>query len=206
VGALFGCAITTGFGVVENNAQVKIGESVVVFGAGGIGLNIIQAAKLRSAYPIIAVDIHQSRLDLSMKLGASHSINSKNVDPANEIKKILKSQGLDVFIDNTGIPNVIETGYCLVKKEGRVILVGVPHHTSLVSLNTLPLHFGKILIGSHGGDTVPNLDIPRYLRLYREGRISFKEIISSSYPLESINKAIDAMKDSKTAGRVLIKF
>ena len=206
VGALFGCAITTGFGVIENNAQLKIGESIVVFGAGGIGLNIVQAAKLKSAYPIIAVDIYKSRLDLARKLGATHCINSKCQDPEEEIFKILKSQNLDVFIDNTGIPKIIETGYKLVHRNGRVILVGVPHYTSLISLNTLPLHFGKMLIGSHGGDTIPNLDIPRYLRLFNEGQITFKDIISSRYPLELINKAIEAMQDGQTAGRVLIKF
>ena len=76
----------------------------------------------------------------------------------------------------------------------------------MISLNTLPLHFGKKFIGSHGGDSIPNLDIPRYLRLFNEGRISFKDIISSHYPLELINKAIDAMQDGQTAGRVLIRF
>tara|TARA_A100001388_G_C28759796_1_gene497056 strand:- start:827 stop:1879 length:1053 start_codon:yes stop_codon:yes gene_type:complete len=206
IGALFGCAITTGFGVVENNAQLKIGESVVIFGAGGIGLNIVQAAKLKTAYPIIAIDIFKSRLDLAEKLGATHCINSKEESPEQEINKILGDNSLDVFIDNTGISNVIETGYRLVKKDGRVILVGVPHYKSMVSLNTLPLHFGKSLIGSHGGDTVPNLDIPRYINLYRNKKISFEDIISSHFPLESINKAIEAMQDGKTAGRVLINF
>ena len=206
IGALFGCAITTGFGVIENNAQLKMGESVVIFGAGGIGLNIVQAAKLKTAYPIIAVDIFNSRLDLAIKLGATHSINSKEGNTEKEIKKILGNNDLDVFIDNTGAAKVIETGYRIVKKDGRVVLVGVPHHKSMVGLNTLPLHFGKLLIGSHGGDTVPNLDIPRYLKLYRNGKVSFEDIISSHFPIESINKAIDAMQDGKTAGRVLINF
>lgn len=206
IGALFGCAITTGFGVIENNAKLKIGESVAIFGSGGIGLNIVQAAKLKSAYPIIAIDIHKSRLDLAKKLGATHCINSREKNPEKEIINITGDQGLDIFIDNTGIPNIIETGYGLVKKEGRVVLVGVPHYQSSVSLNTLPLHFGKSLIGSHGGDTIPNLDIPRYLRLYKNGIVDFKNIISGHYPLESINKAIEAMQDGKTAGRVLINF
>ena len=206
IGALFGCAITTGFGVIENNAKLKIGESVAIFGSGGIGLNIVQAAKLKSAYPIIAVDMHKSRLDLAKKLGATHSINSSETNPEKEIIKILGDQGLDIFIDNTGIPSIIEAGYGLVKKKGRVVLVGVPHYQSSVSLNTLPLLFGKSLIGSHGGDTIPNLDIPRYLRLYKNGIVDFKNIISGHYPLKSINKAIEAMQDGKTAGRVLINF
>ena len=183
-----------------------MGESVVIFGAGGIGLNIVQAAKLKSAFPIIAIDIHKSRLDLAMKLGATHVINSKELNAEKEINSILENQSLDVFIDNTGIPSVIQNGYSLVKKNGRVVLVGVPHYKSEVSLNTLPLHFGKLLIGSHGGDTVPNLDIPRYLKLYKNGKVTFKDIISDHYPLESINKAIEAMQDGNTAGRVLINF
>ena len=122
--ALFGCAITTGFGVVENNARLRMGESVVVFGAGGIGLNIIQAAALISASPIIAVDLHDSRLELAEQLGATHTINSAKGDAAELIKQALGDQPLDVFIDNTGVPSVIEMGYQLTQREGRVILVG----------------------------------------------------------------------------------
>ena len=88
--ALFGCAVTTGFGVIENNANLKMGESVVIFGAGEIGLNIIQAAKMFSAYPIIAVDLYENRLNLARKLGATHTINSKLSNPKNEIKRFLK--------------------------------------------------------------------------------------------------------------------
>jgi len=108
--ALFGCAITTGFGVVENNARLRMGESVVVFGAGGIGLNIIQAAALISASPIIAVDLHDSRLELAQQLGATHTVNSAKGDAAELIKQALGDQPLDVFIDNTGVPSVVEMG------------------------------------------------------------------------------------------------
>src|SRR3990167_11474041 len=115
VAALFGCAVTTGFGVIENNAKVKIGESVVVFGAGGIGLNIIQAAALVSAYPIIAVDLHDNKLKLAEQMGATHLINSSKRDAFAIIKAILGEHGLDVFIDNTGQPAIIEHGYQLIK-------------------------------------------------------------------------------------------
>ena len=108
--ALFGCAITTGFGVVENNAGLKMGEAVVIFGAGGIGLNIVQAANLRSAWPIIAVDRYDSRLDLAKQLGASHCINTNTINAETAISKALNGQGLDVFIDNTGSPEIIELG------------------------------------------------------------------------------------------------
>ena len=202
--ALFGCAITTGFGVVENNAGLRMGEAVVVFGAGGIGLNIIQAAALLSASVIIAVDLFDSRLDLARQLGASHIINSSRDDAETAIKEALKDQPLDVFIDNTGVPAVIELGYRLTHGLGRVILVGVPRQGNNVSLHTLPLHFGKLLTGSHGGESRPAHDIPRYLRLLRQGRLQLDRFVSARYPLEQINTAIAAMRDGANAGRVMI--
>ncbi len=206
IAALFGCAVTTGFGVIENNAQLKMGESVVIVGSGGIGLNIIQAASLLSAYPIIAVDLFDSRLKLAKNLGATHLINSTKVDAKSAIIKSLGEQTLDVFIDNTGLPNIIELGYELTNSNGRIILVGVPRKGADISIHSLPLHFGKVITGSHGGECQPHKDIPRYLNLLRKDRWSLAEIISARYRLEDINQAIDAMKSGETAGRVLIKL
>ena len=202
--ALFGCAVTTGFGVVENNACVRMGEAVVVFGAGGIGLNIIQAAALLSASVIIAVDLFDSRLNLALQLGATHTINSSCEDAEAGIQAALSGQPLDVFIDNTGLPNVIEQGYRLTHSQGRVILVGVPRQGNKAAFHTLPLHFGKVLTGSHGGESKPAEDIPRYLRLLRQGRLELDRVVSARYSLEEINTAIDAMRDGSTAGRVMI--
>ena len=115
--ALFGCAVTTAFGVVENNAKLRFGESVLVFGAGGIGLNIIQASRLTSAWPIIAVDIFDNRLELAKKFGATHVINSKKENVEIALNKIIKEKSLDVFIDNTGIPKIIEKGYELINSK-----------------------------------------------------------------------------------------
>ena len=202
--ALFGCAITTGFGVIENNAGLRMGEAVVVFGAGGIGLNMIQAAALLSASVIIAVDLFDSRLELARQLGATYTINSSREDAEARIRELLEGQPLDVFIDNTGVPAVIEQGYRLTHGQGRVILVGVPRQGSNVSLHTLPLHFGKLLTGSHGGESQPAQDIPRYLRLLQQGRLQLDRFVSARYPLEEINTAISAMRDGATAGRVMI--
>ena len=203
---LFGCAITTGFGVIENNAKLKMGESVVIYGSGGIGLNIIQAANLHSAYPIIAVDIHENRLKTAKKVGATHLINSSSEDPGKRIREILQKRELDVFIDNTGIPKFIELGYSLVNDQGRIVLVGVPRLGNNLNIYSLPLHFGKSLIGSHGGDIKPELDIPRYLNLIQKKKIKLKEIISDRYPLTDINVAINAMREGKTSGRILIEL
>lgn len=206
VAALFGCAVTTGFGVVLNNAKLKIGETVVVFGAGGIGLNIIQAASLCSAYPIIAVDLFDGRLDLAKKMGATHVINAKNTDAFAEIKKIMGTQKLDVFIDNTGKPDIIRQGYDLTHAQGRVILVGVPKAGADTSLFTLPLHFGKIITGSQGGEAIPQEDIPRYHNLYRQGQIKLKELITKRVKLAQINEAISGMRDGSISGRVVVDF
>jgi S-(hydroxymethyl)glutathione dehydrogenase/alcohol dehydrogenase len=204
VAALFGCAVTTGFGVVENNAKLRIGESVVVFGAGGVGLNIVQAAALVSAYPIIAVDLHDTKLELARQMGATHLINSSQCEARQEILKIAGNAGVDAFIDNTGQPSIIEMGYELSKPQGRVTLVGVPRKGNEISIYSLPLHFGKILSGSHGGEAMPQFDIPRYHQLFRNGRIKLMNLISKTYPLEGINDALADMRSGLLAGRCMI--
>ena len=206
VASLFGCAVTTGFGVVENNAKVRIGESVVVFGAGGIGLNVIQAAALVSAYPIIAVDIHNNRLELAKKMGATHVINSSITDARPAILEISGNTGVDVFIDNTGQPTIIEMGYQITKPQGRVTLVGVPRKGNNISIYSLPLHFGKVISGSYGGEAIPQNDIPRYQNLNRVGRLALRELLTDVYPLDQINYAITDMRSGKISGRCLIKM
>jgi len=205
VAALFGCAVTTGFGVVENNAKLRIGESVVVFGAGGIGLNIVQAATLVSAYPIVAIDLHDNKLELARQIGATHIINSSNGDTRQQILDIIGVAGVDAFIDNTGQPSVIELGYQITKPQGRVTLVGVPHKGKNINIYSLPLHFGKTLSGSHGGEAIPQTDIPRYHQLFRTGRIQLKNLITNYYPLEKINEALDGVRSGAIAGRCLIE-
>lgn len=205
VAALFGCAVTTGFGVVENNAKVRIGESVVVFGAGGIGLNIVQAAALVSAYPIIAIDLYDNKLELAKQMGATHVINSSSCgDVRQVILDIVGNTGVDVFIDNTGQPAIIEMGYRITKPQGRVTLVGVPRKGNNINIYSLPLHFGKGLSGSHGGEAVPHEDILRYQQLFRNGRIKLKNLITNYYPLEQINEALDGVRSGVIVGRCMI--
>ncbi len=204
--ALLGCAITTGFGVVENNAKIKMGESVVVFGAGGVGLNIIQACSLHSAYPIIAVDLFENRLDLARKCGATHIVNSNVVNVSTEIKNILKNKNLDVFIDNTGNTKIIELGYEILSSFGRLILVGVPKIGQNINIFSLPLHFGKTIVGSYGGECQPSQDIPRFLNLFQKKIAFHEQLITSKIPLENINDGIELMKSGKTSGRIIINF
>ncbi|MBI4694025.1 MAG: zinc-binding dehydrogenase [Gammaproteobacteria bacterium] len=206
VAALFGCAVTTGFGVVVNNAKLTIGESVVVFGAGGVGLNIVQAAALVSAYPVIAVDLHDNKLALARELGATHCINSRDVDAKAAIAEILGGGGVDCFIDNTGVPAIIEMGYELAKAQGRVILVGVPKKGANSTLYTLPLHFGKRLSGSHGGEAIPQEDIPRYAALLKAGRIKLANLITERVPLADVNAGIAGVRDGSISGRCLVRM
>ena len=206
IAALFGCAVTTAFGTIENNAKLKIGESIVVFGAGGIGLNIVQAASMRSAFPIIAIDRFDNRLNLAKELGATHTINSSKEDPKPSIEKCLNGGELDVYIDNTGVPEIIELGYKLVHSKGKVILVGVPKKGSNVLIHTLPLHFGKFIQGTHGGECQPHIDIPRYINLLKEKKLNLDKLISKHFHLKDINNAIESMRLGETAGRIIIKL
>ncbi|MBN8624462.1 MAG: zinc-binding dehydrogenase [Planctomycetes bacterium] len=202
--ALFGCAVTTGLGVVNNNAQVRIGESVVVFGAGGVGLNVVQGAALAGANPIIAVDLFDNRLELAGRLGATHLINGRNCDAKEEIRKLLGPAGADVCIDNTGQPTVIELAYELTQAQGRTVLVGVPKKGNNISIYSLQLHFGKSLSGSHGGETKPNEDIARFTRLNDAGRLDLAELITDRFSLEDINEAIAKMRSGEVTGRAMI--
>lgn len=202
--ALFGCAVTTGMGAVVNNARVRPGESVVVLGAGGVGLNMIQGASLCGAWPIVGVDLHPSRLELARTLGATHVLDGNGPDLLSALRRVLGGRGADVVLDNTGQPALIELAYELAHREGRVVLVGVPRAGNAARLHTLPLHFGKVLTGSHGGETKPAEDIPRYLRLVEAGRLSLAPLVTEVLPLARINEALDGMRSGAFAGRCLV--
>jgi S-(hydroxymethyl)glutathione dehydrogenase/alcohol dehydrogenase len=206
VEALMGCAVTTGFGVINNNARLAIGESIAIFGAGGIGLNIVQGAALAGAHPIIALDRFDNRLTLARSLGATHTINVLEADAAEEIKKIVGHDGVDVAVDNTGNVEVIALASRLTHARGRTVLVGVPPQGSTAAIATLPLHFEKRLTGSHGGEARPEIDIPRYVRLIRESRLDLRRLIGGSYALDAVNEAIDDMRSGRLAGRALVRL
>jgi len=204
---LFGCAVTTGIGVVTNNANLKLGESIVVMGAGGVGLNVIQGAALHSAYPIIAIDLFDNRLELAKQLGATHTINSRSrKDWQDQVRNILEDKGVDVFVDNTGNPEMIAEGWKLTQNKGRTILVGVPAKGKEAQLYTLPLHFGKIITGSHGGNGDPSEDIPRYMLLCKLGKLNLSNLITETYNLSEINQAIEQIKNGSLSGRCVIEF
>jgi S-(hydroxymethyl)glutathione dehydrogenase/alcohol dehydrogenase len=206
VAALMGCAITTALGLINNDAKLKIGESIAVLGCGGVGLNVIQAAAMVSADPIIAIDIKPAKLRVASTFGATHTIDSSNTDVRHEIRKIVGAKGVDVFVDTTGIVRLIEMAYELTTViVGRTILVGVPRHDEDITIHSLPLHFGKILTGCEGGSTYPTTDIPRYLNLYKRGKLQVDRLITHRFPLSEINGALDAVR-SGDSGRCLINM
>jgi len=203
VAALMGCAVTTGLGLINNDAQVKIGQSVAVLGCGGVGLNVVQGAAMVAADPIIAIDIHEHKLDLARKFGATHGINNSRADIREEVRKIVGKQGVDVFVENTGLVRLIEQAYELTGPQGRAVLVGVPRHDQDITIHSLPLHFGKVLTGCEGGHTYPTTDIPRYLRLYHNGKLRLNEQITHRFRLDEINQALDTVREG-SAGRCLV--
>src|SRR4029077_804897 len=137
---LLGCAVTTAAGVINNDANVKIGESVVIFGVGGVGLNVVQFADLAGANPIVAVDLIDAKLDMAKSRGATHCLNANAVsDMDAEIRKIVGAKGPDKVIETTGAKSVIELAYNLTHADGTCVLVGVP--SEKVSIYTLPIHF-----------------------------------------------------------------
>jgi S-(hydroxymethyl)glutathione dehydrogenase/alcohol dehydrogenase len=202
VAPLLGCAVTTAAGVINNDANVKIGESIVIFGVGGVGLNVIQFAELAGANPIVAIDLVDSKLDMAKSRGATHVLNPTKIsDLDGQIRKIVGQGGPDKVIETTGAKSVIELAYNLTHAHGTCVLVGVP--SEKVTIHTLPLHFNKVLTGSHGGDAVPHIDIPRLIRLNETGRLSFDGIITHEFSLADINEALSVAR-SGTAGRVLL--
>jgi S-(hydroxymethyl)glutathione dehydrogenase / alcohol dehydrogenase len=201
---LLGCAVTTAAGVINNDAKVKIGESVVVFGVGGVGLNVVQFAQLAGAYPIVAIDLVDSKLAMAKARGATYCLNPGNAaDLDADIRKLVGQSGPDKVIETTGAKSVIELAYNLTHADGTCVLVGVPNEK--VTIYTLPIHFNKVLTGSHGGDAVPHVDIPRLIRLHQAGRLSFEGIITDEFPLDKINEALDLVR-SGVAGRVVLNI
>jgi S-(hydroxymethyl)glutathione dehydrogenase/alcohol dehydrogenase len=199
---LLGCAVTTALGVVNNDAQVAVGESVVVFGVGGVGLNVVQFAAMVGAFPVIAVDRLDNKLEMAQRFGATHVVNTeREVDVAAKIRDLVGPDGVDKVTETTGVKSLIELGYDLTAKKGRCILVGVPREK--VEIYTLPLHFEKVLKGSEGGQCQPARDIPRLLRLAEAGKINYDGMITDEFSLERINEALDLMRSGES-GRILL--
>ncbi len=203
VATLFGCAVTTAFGVVDNDAQLKIGQSVLIFGIGGVGLNIAQAASLKAGDPIVGVDFMAKKLKMVKSFGLTHGLLADSDDLHGQVREIVGSTGADVVIETTGNSRVIEEAYNLTHPDGKTILVGVPKKGDNISIPSLPLHFNRVLTGSHGGEAVPDRDIPRILRLMDVGKLDFDGLITHEFPLDRINDAIDVFRSGEV-GKIIL--
>ena len=198
VSALFADTITTGFGIINNDAKVRIGQSVCIIGVGGIGLGAVLGAKLAGANPLIAVDLFDHKLELAKKHGATHCINSSEADLKDVLSEVIGRPEVEVMIEGTGNPKVIEKAYELTSEQGTCVLFGVMRFDQRVSLNTLPLHFGKTLTGSEGGQSLPHIDIPRYLEMMDAGSFNLDDFVSHRCKLEDVNDAISRMRSGES--------
>lgn len=200
--ALLGCAIPTGVGAVLNTAQPKPGSSVAVFGVGGIGLCAIGGAVAAGCTPIVAVDVRQSQLELAKRMGATHTIAAGGEDPVAAIVRICPG-GVDVAIEASGCPEAMGQALQSVRNQGGIaVVIGNARHGEHILVDPWQLNLGKRLLGTWGGDNVPDRDYPRYCRLLSSGRLDLTPLRSSTYRLSDINEAIDDLG----AGRVTRPF
>ncbi len=192
--ALIGCAVATGAGAVLNNAKVERGKSVMVIGAGGIGINMIHAASYAGADPIIAVDINEKKLDVAKRFGATHVLNSTDPDLKVKLDEIVGVAGLDYAFETVGKKHIMEFAYDSVNKfSGRAVLCGMPAPGLKIEIDPFPLFFGRRLVGTGGGETDPDTDFLKFCRMYMDGKYDLSGMISHVIRLEEINEGIDLM-------------
>lgn len=204
--ALLGCAIPTGAGTVINTAKLSKGDTVAIFGIGGIGLSALLAAKLKEASIMIAVDIFDHKLDEALKLGATHLINAKKQDVLLEILKITDKRGVDYAIECAGVKESMEIAFRSVRNNGGLcIIAGNLPQGEQVSIDPFDLIKGKHIIGTWGGETDPDRDIQLYVSLHLEQKLNLRLIPVSFFGLEQINLAVKSLEDGNI-GRVIIEY
>ena len=197
--ALLGCGLSTGFSVVNKDANIKFGESVLVLGCGGIGLSCIYAANLSYASPIIGVDINENKKNLVEKNGGSFCHLSK-------IENFLKFQKFDCIIDTTGVLELVSSVLPLLSEQGRCVLVAQPKSNSQITIFNPSKLFstnGQSIRTTQAGGFDPDVDIPKYIRLYQNNHIDLSKLITHNYHLSSLNEAVLKLK-TEVAGRIMI--
>jgi S-(hydroxymethyl)glutathione dehydrogenase/alcohol dehydrogenase len=203
--ALVGCAVMTGVGAALNTAKVRPGSSVAVFGAGGIGLNVIQGAALAGAEKIIAVDLEDKKLEFAAVFGATHTINPKTAGDAVQNIMALTGGGAEYTFECIGNAKVIEQAFAATRKGGTCVVVGVAKMTDQVTLGAFLLPFQeKVLTGSMYGSARPSVDFPRLLNLYKAHRLKLDELVTATYKIEEINRAFDDMQKGVNARGVIL--
>ncbi len=203
---LIGCGVMTGVGAAINTAKVRPGQTVAVFGCGGVGLNVIQGAVLCGAGTIIGVDVLERKLQWAKEFGATDTINAKEVAGVPDaIRALTGGIGVDYAFEVIGVPDVITQAFLSVKRGGKAIVVGVPSFDQMVTIPgaALPLE-ERSLMGSLYGSANLRRDIPRLVQLYQQKKLKLDELISRRIRLGEVNSAFDAMEKGEVARSVIV--
>jgi alcohol dehydrogenase len=203
--AIFGCAVITGIGAIINTAQVKPGSTVAVVGLGGIGLNAILGANLTGASKIIALDINPKKFDLAKKLGATHTFDSSDEKALEEVRA-LTNGGVNYAFETAGVVPAMEVAYKITRRGGMTVTTGLPDPKHNFSFPQVTLTAEERTVkGSYVGSCVPTRDIPRFIDLYKQGRLPVDTLLSDTLKLEDINEGFDRLEKGDVA-RLVVKM
>jgi len=201
--ALFGCAVLTGVGAVVNTGQVRAGASVAVVGLGGVGLASVLGAVASGARHIVAVDLSDDKLALATTLGATHTFNAADADIVAKVKEATKG-GVDYAIEMAGSTRAFETAYRITRRGGTTITAGLPPPAATWAMPSTNLVAEERTIkGSYIGTCVPSRDLPRYVELYRTGRMPVNKLMSGRLKLDDINTGFDLLHEGKAVRQVV---
>ncbi|MBF2760674.1 MAG: Zn-dependent alcohol dehydrogenase [Ectothiorhodospiraceae bacterium AqS1] len=203
--ALIACGVVTGVGAVSRNASVNEGESVVIIGTGGVGINCVQGARLKLAHPIIAVDINEAKLRAASDFGADHVIDLQKTDAREAVLSLTAGRGADHVFISVGSAKAVEQGMGLLRRGGSLIIAGMPPSGVEARFDLTDfVDSGRRIVGSKMGSTHPQRDIPELVSLYLEGRLMLDELISGEYPLDRIDEAIDSSKSGDALRNIIV--
>ncbi len=205
VAALVGCAVMTGVGAVANTAKVEPGSSVLVVGAGGVGLSAVMGAHLAGASPILVADVKDSKLEMALDFGATHTIDVSRVDLVEATRELTAGEGVDYAFEAVGGGDTVAQALRAVRRGGTAVAIGLAPQGATAAVDPLELVFQeKTLKGSFYGSTRPYADMPRLLELYRAGRLPLDRLLTSRYRLDQINEAYEAMINGEVARSVIV--
>ncbi len=207
VASIIGCGVMTGFGSVVNTAKVEEGASVVVLGAGGVGLNVIQGARISKASKIIAIDINDSRLEMSKFYGATHVIKATKDDigllqAAEKVKKTTNERGADYAFECTGIPSLGAAPLAMIRNAGMAVQVSGIEEEITIDMNLF--EWDKIYINPLYGKCRPQVDFPKIINHYKNGDLLLDEMITRTYDISQVQNAFDDMLAGKNAKGVIV--
>jgi alcohol dehydrogenase len=204
IAALFGCAVMTGVGAVVNTARVQAGQSAVVFGLGGVGLSALLGAVLVGAHPLVAVDVIPEKLELALTLGATHALDARSNDVVEQVREATEG-GAHYAFETVGSAAVLGQAYAATRRGGTTVTVGLPHPSQTLSISAVSLVAEeRTLKGSYLGSAIPSRDIPRYISLYKAGRLPVDRLLTSTVSLDNLNEAFDTLAAGTSIRQVLV--